>query len=329
MRILFSSDSTYPNKDGVARTIDLLKKFLEKHGHEVYIMSPIDGDIKLKGIPLPFYKDYKIAIPKKINGEFDIIHNHSLSTPALIARQIAKKNGIPILNTYHTDIITASQSYIPIPGINKLAKIYLKYILGNILTTVPSKKSLDQLKELGIKSIKIPIPINIREFKYSEQKEDYLIHVGRIVKEKKIDMFFPFVKEMKIKLLVVGKGPAIEYYKSKANEYVEFLGFVSDEELKTLISKASALVFGSDFDTFGLVCLEALASGTPAIVHSKTAFYEIFPEFGFSNFEEFKKAYQKAISYDKKILRKKAEEFDIEKIGREYLSIYNRLLEEF
>jgi glycosyltransferase involved in cell wall biosynthesis len=118
-------------------------------------------------------------------------------------------------------------------------------------------------------------PVDIDSFYIADQKEEYFIACSRMVPYKKMDMIARAFQSMPDKkLILVGDGPQMSAIKKWASPNIEILGFVSDETLKTLLSKAKAMVFAADED-FGIVMIEALASGTPVIALGKGAACEI------------------------------------------------------
>lgn len=100
-----------------------------------------------------------------------------------------------------------------------------------------------------------------------------LLSVGRLVSRKGISTVIEAmtqVEEQAVELLIAGTGRHEERLKQLAHsrgvsEHVNFLGYVDDEELPVLYSAADVFVFPSRYEGFGLVFLEALASGTPVI----------------------------------------------------------------
>jgi glycosyltransferase involved in cell wall biosynthesis len=86
------------------------------------------------------------------------------------------------------------------------------------------------------------------------------LYVGRVAVEKNIEAFLRL--DLPGSKVVVGEGPSLELLKSTYKD-VTFLGARFGLELATLFASADVFVFPSRTDTFGLVLLEALASGTP------------------------------------------------------------------
>src|SRR3989344_3209299 len=94
--------------------------------------------------------------------------------------------------------------------------------------------------------------------------QPYFLMVGRLVAYKRFDLGVKAFNKLGFSLKIVGTGPELKKLKRVANDNIEFLGLVSDNCLADLYSKAQALVFPQEED-FGIVPLEALASGRPVI----------------------------------------------------------------
>ena len=85
-------------------------------------------------------------------------------------------------------------------------------------------------------------PVDIDSFYIADQKEEYFIACSRMVPYKKMDMIARAFQSMPDKkLILVGDGPQMSAIKKWASPNIEILGFVSDETLKTLLSKAKAM----------------------------------------------------------------------------------------
>lgn len=107
-------------------------------------------------------------------------------------------------------------------------------------------------------------PVDLQRFIPSSKKtEDYLA-VGRLTPYKRFDLVVDAANKNKISLKIVGEGPELGALKKKAGPTVEFLGRVSEAELPELYQKSKALLF-PQVEDFGIVPLEAMASGTPVI----------------------------------------------------------------
>lgn len=115
--------------------------------------------------------------------------------------------------------------------------------------------------------------------------EKMVFFIGRMVREKGVQVLLESVPEVlrecpEAKFVIGGKGPMLEELKRKAEEMgiqhkVLFAGFISDETRNQLLHWASATVFPSLYEPFGIVALEAMAAGTPVIVSDVGGMSEI------------------------------------------------------
>ncbi len=118
------------------------------------------------------------------------------------------------------------------------------------------------------KSIVINPPVDVNRFHISKEVDlgDYFLLVGRMMKYKKMDLVIKAFNKLKLPLKVVGRGVEFKNLQKIAGPTVEFLGRISDEELKKIYSRAQAFIFPQEED-FGIVAIEALASGRPVIAY--------------------------------------------------------------
>ncbi len=362
MNIAFFTDSYLPNKDGVVVSLLNLKKYLEKRGHKLYVFTPSptgkeyeeDDVYYFKSTEFPPYPQYRISFPNfpkvvslaKSLG-IEVVHNHGIALTSWAALRVSKSLNIPSVTTFHTDITKAthyiSENLFVKMISERIAWNYLKFLYSKFdVITAPSKTSVSMLKKHGINAVYLPNGIVLPKVlsSHSKRKNNYLLHVGRIVKEKEIDFIFPCIKKYnsskfnrkKIFLRIVGKGPAEDFYRTRARElgienYIKFEGFVSSKKLSCLYKNARALVFMSKFDTQGLVVIESLARGTPVIYRKKTAAEEIAAplNLGFSSCASFFKAYKNSSNVDPKKCVTIAREFDIKKIVKKLELLYGFL----
>lgn len=95
---------------------------------------------------------------------------------------------------------------------------------------------------------------------------DYYLYLGRLAGHKKVsDVVEAFDYHKDTVLKIAGTGPEERSLKAKAGENVRFLGYVSEQRKKELLSGAKALLYPCQNEDFGMVPIEALASGTPVL----------------------------------------------------------------
>ena len=123
------------------------------------------------------------------------------------------------------------------------------------------------------KTIVIKPGLEFKKFKM-RKKEPYVLFVGSLIKRKGLDYLFQAARKLDdIKFLIVGEGGERERLEKIAPDNTEFLGHVSEERLIELYSKALIFCLPSIGEGFGLVLLEAMASGC-AIVSTIPLEYE-------------------------------------------------------
>jgi len=110
-------------------------------------------------------------------------------------------------------------------------------------------------------------PVNVHQFA-PQQKENFYLTYSRLTRRKRIlDIVEVFGEMPDRKLIVGGTGPAEDAVSQRASELsnVEYRGYLSEEEKIDLLGRARAVVFGAETESFGMVPVEAFASGTPVI----------------------------------------------------------------
>ncbi len=111
-------------------------------------------------------------------------------------------------------------------------------------------------------------PVDLSFFTPSKARGDAYLAVGRLIPYKRFDLVIEACNKMKRPLKIVGEGPEMTRLKKMAGPTVEFLGKISDEDLRTAYQGAKALIF-PQLEDFGIVPLEAMACGTPVIAYGR------------------------------------------------------------
>jgi len=111
-------------------------------------------------------------------------------------------------------------------------------------------------------------PVDWERFCLSTRLEPYYLIVSALVPYKRIDIAIRAFNEMRLPLKIVGEGPLRSRLERSAGPNIEFLGWADDALLAGLYGSCQALVFPGEED-FGIVPLEAQASGRPVIAYGK------------------------------------------------------------
>lgn len=161
-------------------------------------------------------------------------------------------------------------------------------------------------------------PVNTDKFHISPQIDDYFFMAGRLVSYKRFDLAIEAFNKLGWPLKIAGTGPEMKRLKKMANDNIEFLGLISDEELANLYSHAKAFIFPQEED-FGITPLESMASGRPVIAYRSGGATETIVEdetgvfFDVQTKESLSLALRKFdhTKFDPENCRKQAEKFGI------------------
>lgn len=115
-------------------------------------------------------------------------------------------------------------------------------------------------------AISINYPIDDRRFTFCDQKEDYCLVSSRHLSYKRLDVIVEAFNALGLPLLITGEGPETTNLQSRARPNIQFLGHVSDRDRCQLMAKAKFVIVAA-LEDYGLVPIEANASGTPVIAY--------------------------------------------------------------
>ena len=181
-------------------------------------------------------------------------------------------------------------------------------------------------------------PVDTKNFSLDKNtsSKNYFLMVGRLITYKRHDIAIEACNKLKIPLKIIGRGPEQKRLKKMAGPNVEFLGRVSDEELKKCYAECQGFIFPQEED-FGIVAIEALASGKPLIAyrggdipeHMEEEKMGVFfdkqsPEAIIEAVEKFKK-----LSFDPEYIRSKALKFDREIFKEKMKEVIERETEKY
>ncbi|MDD3862047.1 MAG: glycosyltransferase, partial [Candidatus Gracilibacteria bacterium] len=133
-----------------------------------------------------------------------------------------------------------------------------KYIANSNTTQKRIKKYYGKNSEVIFPMIKHS------DYKIAKKRKGYFLAVGRLAPYKKFDLIIDAFNRLGLPLKVVGTGIMEKELIAKSADNIEFMGYVPDEDLKTLYSECEAFIF-PQIEDFGITPLEAMASGRPVI----------------------------------------------------------------
>jgi len=151
-------------------------------------------------------------------------------------------------------------------------KIEVKSLLSidTIIANSNYTKKLFEDYGVSVKEVIYP-PVDTSKFHYKNKKE-YFLFVGRLLHHKRPHLLIKvFSKVGREKLVIIGSGPLAKTIKDLSRKFknIIFLGGVSDKKLREVYSNCKAVIYITEAEPFGIVPIEANASGKPAIVSAE------------------------------------------------------------
>ncbi|MET0222051.1 MAG: glycosyltransferase family 1 protein, partial [Tardiphaga sp.] len=267
MRILIATDAWHPQVNGVVRTLTMMSEAARRFGVEVNFLTPQE----FRTFALPSYRDLRVAIPhrRKIARLIeavkpDNIHIATEGPIGFAVRAYCRRRNIPFTTSFHTRFPEYISARFPIP--ESWIWAGLRRFHGASSAVMAATPALaTELRERGFRNV-VLWPRGVdgtlfhpREAEASHAKPVFL-SVGRVAVEKNLEAFLSL--DLPGTKVVVGDGPARATLQANYPDAV-FLGALQGEALAEAYAGADVFVFPSKTDTYGLVLLEALASGVP------------------------------------------------------------------
>ncbi len=274
MKILFVTDAWHPQINGVVRTIEATSAELERMGHQVVLLTPEE----FPSIPCPTYPEIALAWPfRQLFRRMEelapeAIHITTEGPLGLGARRWCVTRGIPFTTSFTTRFPEYIQSRFRISP--ELLYNFFRWFHAPSSATMVSTKSLEaELRQREFSNLR-PWSRGVDTGLFSPSRRRNIfpespvfLYVGRVSVEKNLPAFLsldlPGIK------VVAGAGPDLEKLR-RAYPETRFLGALQGEELAQVYASSEVFVFPSTTDTFGMVILEALASGLPVAAYPVT-----------------------------------------------------------
>ncbi|MFT3941083.1 glycosyltransferase family 4 protein [Rhodopseudomonas sp.] len=268
MRILIATDAWHPQVNGVVRTLTMMAEAAKSLGVDVVFLTPET----FPTVALPSYPDLRIAIPNPIRvahlinaAHADCIHIATEGPIGLAARRYCRKRGLRFTTSFHTRFPEYVSARAPIP--ESWVWSLLRRFHGASHAVMAATPALaDELRGRGFRNVVLwPRGVDGHLFHPREDADlglprPVFLSVGRVAVEKNLEAFLSL--DLPGTKVVVGDGPARAALERDFPNSV-FLGAKQGEALAKVYSAADVFVFPSKTDTYGLVLLEALASGVP------------------------------------------------------------------
>ena len=272
MRILIVSDAWHPQVNGVVRTLTKVTAELAALGHETRVISP-EG---FRTIPAPSYPEIRLALRPgpRLAREIEAfrpeaIHLATEGPLGWAARRYCMKRGLPFTTSYTTRFPEYLHARWRVPLAWSYA-VLRRFHNAGAGTMVATDSMGCELAARGFTGL-LPWSRGVDTEHFRPQPKAFLpfprpiwLTAGRVAVEKNLEAFLSL--ELPGTKVVVGAGPQLEELRSRFPRAV-FAGYRVNGELARYYAAADEFVFPSRTDTFGLVMLEALASGVPVAAY--------------------------------------------------------------
>lgn len=276
MRIAIVSDAWRPQINGVVRTIETIVRLLQADGHEVEVFGPD----RFRTLPCPTYPEIRLSLFPSARLHHmlklfapDAIHLVTEGPLGWAARAFCRKRGIPFTTAYHTRFPEYVRARVRVPLAWSYAFVR-RFHAPSAAVLVVAESIRQELRQRGFANL-VPWSrgVDIAAFKPQPRQElpgnlpdkrPIWLYAGRLAIEKNIKAFLDL--DLPGTKWVVGGGPQARELERRYKG-VRFFGPVGTEELSLRYAQADCFVFPSKTDTFGLVMVEALASGVPVAAY--------------------------------------------------------------
>jgi glycosyltransferase involved in cell wall biosynthesis len=267
MRILVATDAWHPQVNGVVRTLIMMAEAAKSLGVEISFLTPQS----FRTVALPSYPDLRVALPYQAkiarliaDARPDSIHIATEGPIGLLVRRYCRKQGLPFTTSFHTRFPEYISARMPVPESWIWAALRRFHDPSQaVMAATPALAG--ELRARGFRNV-VLWPRGVDAAHFHPRPADLglprpvFMCVGRVAVEKNLEAFLDL--DLPGSKVIVGDGPELTSLARKYPHAV-FLGARQGEALAEAYAAADVFVFPSRTDTFGLVLLEALASGLP------------------------------------------------------------------
>ncbi len=268
MKVLIATDAWRPQVNGVVRTLAALARAAQKLGVDVEFLSP-EG---FWTFPVPTYPGLRLALPTRRGiaarieaAKPDAIHLATEGPIGHAVRSYCLKNGRPFTTSYTTRFPEYISARSPIPESWIYAALRRFHASATVMM-VATPSLMAELGQRGFANLAVwTRGVDVDLFRPDraidlDLPRPIFMTVGRVAVEKNLEAFLSL--QLPGTKVVIGAGPALADLKRNFPD-VKFLGQLDNGILAAHLAAADVFVFPSRTDTFGIVQLEALASGVP------------------------------------------------------------------
>jgi glycosyltransferase involved in cell wall biosynthesis len=267
MRILVATDAWHPQVNGVVRSLTMMAEAAMALGVDVGFLTPLS----FRTFAMPSYRDLRVALPYRAKiarliaaARPDSIHIATEGPIGVLVRRYCRQQGLPFTTSFHTRFPEYISARLPIPE-SWIWSALRAFHRPSQAVMVATPALASELRARGFRNV-VLWPRGVDAGQFHPRPIDLglprpvFVCVGRVAVEKNLEAFLDL--DLPGSKVIVGDGPARAELMRKYPQ-ATFLGARQGEALAQAYAAADVFVFPSKTDTFGLVLLEALASGLP------------------------------------------------------------------
>lgn len=323
---------------GTERIVSYLTEELVRQGHDVTLFASGDSLTSAELVPCaprglrldPKVRDplaYHIIMLQQVRRrahEFDVLHFH------------IDLLQFPLFNGTEHACLTTLHGRLDLPELRPFYTLFPDFPLVSISDA--QRRPMPPVNWVG--TVHHGLPPDLLPFQ-PKPKGGYLAFLGRISPEKRPDRAIAIAQAVGRPLKIAAKVDKADadYWAEvieplvRGNPLVEFVGEIDETRKAEFLGNADALLFPIDWpEPFGLVMIEAISCGTPVVAFRRGSVPEVV-EHGVSGLvvdtvEEAAAAVERAMAMDRAVVRAAFERrFTVERMARDYLAIYDRLVD--
>jgi glycosyltransferase involved in cell wall biosynthesis len=309
MRILKISDVYFPRVNGVSTSIRTFAHEFIRRGHQVTLIAPaypseLEDDFPIRRVPSRYLAvdpedrmmragAIRALLPQLRAERYDLLHIHTPFVAHYQGLGLARRLGIPTVESYHTYFEEYLDKYLP-----WLPRALLRFAARRFSVSqcaavdalvVPTQPMLEVLQGYGVRGRTAVIPTGIPDEAFDHgdgtrfrqrhgiaANRPLLLYVGRVAHEKNLEFLLEVLSQVRrqhpeVLLVIAGEGPARPSLERRVQrqelaEQVRFVGYLERvQDLPDCYAAADVFVFASRTETQGLVLLEAMKLGVPVV----------------------------------------------------------------
>ncbi|MEO6917001.1 MAG: N-acetyl-alpha-D-glucosaminyl L-malate synthase BshA [Chitinophagaceae bacterium] len=292
----------YPTFGGSGVLATELGKALANKGHQVHFITyqqPVRlnvfnanifyHEVRVPTYPLFDYPPYETALASTMvdviaNNNLDLLHVHYAiphASAAYMAKKILEKMGkkLPVITTLHgTDItlVGKDKTYAPVVTFSINESEAITAVSNNLREETFRSFAIEKEIEVIYNFVDVERfqkkPIDAFRRVIAPEGEFILLHASNFRKVKRVEdvvrIFAGVIKEVPSKMLFVGDGPERPVAEAMCRElnlcdHMRFVG--KQEQMEEILAISDLFLLTSDYESFGLAALEAMAAGVPVI----------------------------------------------------------------